>query len=52
MINREKILQYFEEIEYNNKTTSEKTAIGRDIRKEYGIDKNNYRKIMSKIRDK
>ena len=49
LMNREKILRYFEGIEYNNKTPSEKTAIGRDIRIEYGIDKNYYGKIMSKL---
>ena len=48
-MNREKILRYLEGIEYNNKTMMEKIAIGRDIRIEYGIDKNYYGKIMSKL---
>ena len=45
LMNREKILRYFEGIEYKNKTPSEKIAIGRDIIIEYGIDKNYLRKI-------
>ena len=48
-MNREKILRYFEGIEYNNKTPSEKIAIGRDIRIKYGINKNDYCKIKKKI---
>ena len=44
-MNREKILQYLEGIEYNKKTVTEKESICRDIRIEYGIDNIDFHKI-------
>ena len=44
-MNREKILRYLEGIEYYKKTVTERIAIGRDIRIEYGIDNIDFHKI-------